>query len=356
MKKTVLSILAAALCVSSMFAEEKKPEIKVSGFLRAGAAAKFADGENTFDTSKWYPGIYFSGDSTGTRFRLNLDAKTKLENGNTVQAFGRFEFDDKLAKNIDDGQAWKETIKYANVNVGLFGDILTVAAGKLKKPFTSSVGFEEYSFFDQKTGVALGVVPIEGLTISATAAVAENESIKLEDAWYVGGIKYTNSGFKIQAQGASKGIILASVGYFGEAFTIAAEQKFALTDDGKADNKAIMDGKGATLDGDVWFEYKGVENLKVGLLVFDKYDKDDEAFTLKVVPAVRYNVTELLGLSLEVEYCQTFSDADLTPYVAFIPNVSFNVTTNISASLWGVISTDAAQKANMVGIGAIVNF
>jgi hypothetical protein len=365
MKKSTVAAFAAFLISATAFADG----FKVSGFLRAGLSSTF-ESTPVLNTQIWLPGIFFTGDSTSTRGRINLNFDGQNDNGN-YGAFVRLQY-----SGASEGWGYGD-VKYADAYVGLFKNVVTIAAGKIRDNWIISTGLEGYSVLDGNSGAAVTITPVQGLNITGAAVIdySQNSTTKIyecnKDA-FLGGVSYKTDAFNVMASYAGYGLGVANVSYSGiKDLTIAVEGEYE-TDHGMDElsktssvntAKTIGSFKGISVQrmlADEWIQYKGLENWTVGLLSQQYLDKKaiagDNDFTFTITPAAAYQLNSTVGFSLEGTYTQAIYDDAPKGYAVIIPAVKLSADKTASAYIWGSVSTDADQSKSCIGIGALKQF
>ncbi|MFA6937359.1 MAG: hypothetical protein WCQ67_03940 [Treponema sp.] len=343
MKKQI--ILATALLASaSLFAEES---FKVSGFVRAGLSSTFGE-DSKLSTKTWFPGVYFNGDSSSTRGRLNF----AFNGSNETASYGAF----LRLQYSGEATGWNiGSVSYANAFVNLFNNKLTVAAGKFSDNWIGSVGYEGYSVLDGNSGVVVAVKPIAGLTVAGAAVIdnCKNEagSYDLSSKAFFGGVSYSSDLISAAVSYAGWGTMAAGVSFGGvKNLGLSAECQIETTEDVSSQR----------LVADECVEFTGVEGWTFALLSFQTLDSASVAasddFTFSVTPAVSYTLNDLISFSLEGTWSQGVYDGASNGYATIVPAVTLSADKTASAKVWGLISTDSEQTKSAAGVGVIKKF
>ncbi len=346
-------ITAGAVLVVSAFAFADG--FTVSGYVRAGLASSF-EKNPALSTQKWLGGIYFNGDSPNTRGRVNLNFDGTNDNG-TYGAFLRLQYtgaDDSASASWGYGG-----VSYANAYAGFLGNKITIAAGKLNDKWIGSSGFEGFSVLDGKSGAAVTVSPVTGLNITGAGIIDYSKnsdgSYETKGNTFLGGVKYTADAFTASVSGAGYGRFTADFEYTAvENLLVSVEGQYD-TADGRSNT-----GDEQELLSDVWIQYKGIDKWTFGVLSFQYFNRTDvsadDDFTLKVIPAVAYQVNDVVGLSVEGTYTQPVYDDAPDGYATIVPALKLSADKTASASIWASISTDNDQEKSSIGLGVIKSF
>jgi hypothetical protein len=351
MKKSVIAAWAVLMVCASAFADG----FNVSGYVRAGLSSTF-EKNPSLSTKTWLGGIYFNGDSPSTRGRINLSFSGSNTNG-TYGAFLRLQYtgtDDSASSSWGYG-----TVSYANAYAGFLGNKIVIAAGKLNDTWIISSGFEGFSVLDGKSGAAVTISPVAGLNITGAGII---DYSKKSDGTYdtkgdtfLGGAKYATDAFTAAVSGAGYGLFTGNFKYTGVKNLIVSVEGEYETTDGR-----VNLGGGQELLSDVWVEYKGLNKWTFGVLSFQYYNRTDvpadNDFTLKITPAVAYQINNVIGLSLEGTYVQSVYDNAPGQYATIVPAVKLNADSSASVSIWTSISTDNDQAQSSIGLGVIKSF
>lgn len=352
MKKLFAAAAAALLAVSaSAFADG----LSFNGFVRAGLSSTL-ESDPVVDTTTWLPGIYFNGDSSSSRFRLNAAYDGKNDNG-SYGAFVRVQYSGDF--NDIASYAASKWIPFAYARMGLLNDVVTVAAGKMQDKWIGSDGFEGWSVIDKGgsgcTGAVVAVAPAKGLTFAGGAVTDFSDNKKLNEKIFLGGVKYASDAFTADASYAGYGLLTLNVNFTGVKGLLAtAEGEVATTDD----FTVTMDGVKAETD--VQLEYTGVDKWTFGVLSFQKFNdasvSGDNDFTFTVTPAVAYSMNSFVRLAAEGTYTQSVYDKAPDPFVTIQPIVTFTVLPGSGINVWGNISTDTGRSKDTIGMSVIQNF
>lgn len=345
MKRIILAVVTAMALIMPTFAE-----VAFDGYVRAGVSTTL-DSDKNFSVSTWYPGTYFSGDSTGSRVRINMKMSQTSENGNTSGAFVRFQYNDFNAF------TWSNVISYADAYVGLFGNKVTVAGGKIYDRWIASDGFEGYSFLDASTGASVAFTPVEGLYIAGAAVKNYLENGEFDEKGIILGAKYSINNLSFVAQFVGTSQLFGSFAYKNDMFTISAEGFIPVSEDG-------YKSQGNLANGDIFFEFRGVEKWTFGVLGFgaiDTYNSNNDTVVIsKIIEAVKFQANKTIAVSLEVsEIVTVASDSSITvpdPIALFTPGVQFNASSNAYANVWAQFSTDTDISKHKVGLSATYKF
>ncbi|HAH62886.1 MAG TPA: hypothetical protein DCL73_12405, partial [Treponema sp.] len=226
-------------------------------------------------------------------------------------------------------------VSYANAYAGFLGNKITIAAGKLNDKWIISSGFEGFSVLDGKSGAAVTVSPVTGLNITGAGIIDYSKnsdgSYETKGNTFLGGVKYT----------AVKNLIVSVEGKYETAA-------------GRS-NLTTSSGPQQELLSDVWVQYTGIDKWTFGVLSFQYVNRTDVSadndFTLKVIPAVAYQVNNVVGLSVEGTYTQPVYDDTPDGYAVITPAVKLSADKAASASIWASISTDDDQQKSSIGLG-----
>lgn len=352
MNKTKAMAAAVLLISAAAFADG----FNVSGYLRAGLSSTF-ESTPKMSTKTWLGGIYFNGDSSSTRARVNIAWDGKNDAGNSYGSFLRLQYtgsDDGASENWGYG-----SVSYAQAYAGLFGNIVTVAAGKMKDNWIGSSGFEGYSVLDGKSGAAVTVTPLAGLNLTGAAIIDPNytagSSIEMNGNTFLGGVKYKNDMIAAMASFAGYGLFVGNVVYTGtKNLLVSAETKID-TDHGF--NDILKDQRMLT---DEQIQYTGIEKWTFGVLSFQYFDKKsvsgDNDFTLTVTPAVAYQLNSVVRFSVEGTYTMPVYDNAPNGFATIVPAVKLSADKIANVYVWGSISTDQDQSKSCAGLGVIREF
>lgn len=353
MKKASIAAVAAIAFCTSAFAETTN-SFKVSGYLRAGLSSTM-ESSPALSTKTWLGGIYFNGDSSKTRGRLNLS----FDGSNDTADYGAFLRLQYTGKDDSASASWGYgDVSYAYAYAGFFNNMFTVAAGKLKDNWIGSSGFEGYSVLDGKSGAVASFVPVKGLTIAGAGIIDYSRNAagtyEMKEDSFLGGIKYKNDIFTADASYAGYGLITANISYTGtENLIISAETKIDTNHgmDVLGDQRTVIDE---------YVKYTGIENWTFGLLSFQtinsKNTAGDSDFQFTITPAVAYQINNVIGLSAEATYRQGIYDNAPNGYMTIVPAVKFSADKSASADLWASISTDNGREKSSIGLGVIKEF
>jgi hypothetical protein len=352
MNKKTTAAAAALLISAAAFADG----FSVSGYLRAGLSSTL-ESTPAMSTKTWLSGIYFNGDSSATRARLNIAWDGSSASGNSYGSFIRLQYtgtDDGASENWGVG-----SISYAQAYAGLFGNVVTVAAGKIKDNWIGSAGFEGYSVLDGKSGAVVTVTPVKGLNLTGAAIIDPNyvpgNTISMNGDTFLGGVKYKNDMFTAMASFAGYGLFVGNVVYTGtKGLLVSAETKID-TDHGfydtLKDQRALVDEQ---------IQYTGIDNWTFGLLSFQYFNQKsvagDSDVTIKITPAAAYQLTSDIRLSVEGTYTMPVYDNAPKGYATIVPAVKLSADKIANVYVWSSISTDQSQSKNSVGLGVIREF
>jgi hypothetical protein len=352
MNKRTTATAAALLISAAAFADG----FKVSGYLRAGLSSTFED-TPVMSTKTWLGGIYFNGDSSSTRARVNIAFDGNNDAGNSYGAFLRLQYtgsDDGASENWGYG-----SVSYAQAYAGLFGNVVTVAAGKMKDNWIVSSGFEGYSVLDGKSGAAVTITPLSGLNLTGAAIIDPNytagSSINMNGNTFLGGVKYKNDMVTAMASFAGYGLFVGNVAWTGTKNLIVTAETKIDTDHGF--NDTLKDQR---MLSDEQIQYTGIDKWTFGLLSYQYLDKKsiagDNDFTLTLTPAAAYQLNNTVRFSVEGTYTQPVYDNSPKSYATIVPAVRLSSDKIANVYIWSSISTDQSQSKNCAGIGVIREF
>lgn len=349
MKKFVptLAVIAATLLAQSAFAD-----VKISGFLRGGFSE---DTEGvSYWTDRWQGGEYFGGVS---RIRFNFNYEND-DGGVTFryQNDGLKEFD--LKKDIRWAQAYAK-----------FADGLVIAeGGKLVDTYTSTGGWEDYSF-DKGYGVRAVIQPIENLFIAvqATDKYADtyeqtdskvvDKKAKENDLKFNKNIITASAKYKTDEFFVSGGYALAKAAYGSFGLTAVEDLNFVIeafyngtADDKKSDNTAVV----------ALLEYTGIEKLKLAFLghfwiADDDYFDNTAPTQVTLTPAVSFDLTDLVTISAEATYYIEKKDG-ADNFLTVTPAVTFHPSKKADANVYATISSDNDSYHTRAGAGVRYKF
>ncbi|HAH62541.1 MAG TPA: hypothetical protein DCL73_10655 [Treponema sp.] len=360
MNKKTTAAAAALLISAAAFADG----FTVSGYLRAGLSSTFEE-KPVLNTNTWLGGIYFNGDSAKTRGRVNIAWDGKNDAGNSYGAFLRLEYTgaDEAAS-----ESWGYGgVSYAQAYAGLFGNVVTVAAGKLKDNWIASSGFEAYSVLDKKSGAAITITPLAGLNLTGAAIIDPTydgtpSSIELNGNTFLGGAKYTTGDklFTAAASFAGYGTFVGNVVYSGtkdagvKGLLVSAET----TIDTHKDTADFVQKQRAVIDEQV--QYTGIDQWTFGVLAFQYLDKTsvdgDSDFTLAITPAVAYQLNSFIKFSVEGTINVPVYDDAPKSYATIVPAVTLISDKMANVYVWTSISTDQDQAKSCAGVGVKRDF
>jgi hypothetical protein len=351
-KASIAAVAAVALCTSAF--AETTTNFKVSGYLRAGLSSTM-ESTPALSTRTWLGGIYFNGDSSKTRGRINLS----FDGSNDTASYGAFLRLQYTGKDDSASASWGYgDVSYAFAYAGLFNNMFTVAAGKLKDNWIGSSGFEGYSVLDGKSGALVSFVPVKGLTIAGAGIIdySRNDSgtDEMKGDTFLGGVKYSADGLAADISYAGYGLITANITLTGfDNLVLSAETKID-TDHGMdvlGDQRAVIDE---------YVKYTGISGWTFGLLSFQTIDSrkiaGDSDFQFTITPAVAYQINKVVGLSAEATYKQGIYDNAPNGYMTIVPAVKLSADKSASANLWASISTDNDREKSSIGLGVIKEF
>jgi hypothetical protein len=345
MNKKTTAAAAALLISAAAFADG----FSVNGYVRAGLASTF-ESTPALSTAKWYSGTYFSGDSTGTRGRINTAWDGKSDTGNSYGAFFRLQSDGSVEK-------WTNlsvtSIKYADVYSGLFGNMVSIAAGKIKDNWIITSGFQGFSVLDGKSGAAVILAPMEGLNLVGGAVIDYDSS--MNGNTFLGGVRYKNDMVNVSAAFAGYGLFTGNLSYTGtKNLLVVVETKFD-TDHGL--NDILKDQRMFSTE---QVQYTGVENWTFGVYAKEWLNKTsvsgDNDFTLALTPAAAYQLNSFVKLSVEGTYNMPVYDGAKDAYMTIVPAVTFSSDKTANIYIWGSVSTDQDQEKSCAGIGVKRDF
>lgn len=343
MKKAKLVLAIGLLTMASSFADG----VKVSGFLRAGFSSTFED-DPQINVKKWTPGIFFNGDSSGTRARVNIDwSGTNEQTQDKYGAFIRLQYSGT-------SNEWNYGgVEYAQAYAGFWNNVVTINAGKIKDNWINSQGFEgNWSVVDKKGGALINIAPIPELSITAGALVYDASDLSLNEKAFFGGIKFKNEMIMLTASYAGYGLLTAGAAWKGtENLTLNAEAKIDTKETLSESQRGIINE---------YIKYTGVENWTFGLVAFQTIDKKSVASSndvlLTFTPAVAYKLNDVITFQLEGTYNLPIYDNAPNSYATICPMVKLSASKTAYATLWGSISTDVNQEKSSAGIGIIKEF
>ncbi len=358
MKKNVVAISALiVLSAAAVFADG----FKVHGFLRAGYSTPIKTSD-AGDTATWLGGDFFGGTS---RSCLNISFDNK---NNTAGAFALLRWDGDMTE-------WVTTDGYPQTKaaygyVSLFNKKLTFAAGILKDKWVNSTGFEGYSVLNSAPGAVVVFSPVKGLNIAGGMGARYcnyKQSDKSKTA--LGGVKYTNKMFSVAANGTSAGVIYGNLNIMavkGLAFT--SECQYASKDAIKTATsdttvKACKYPYKSVLDEQL--KFTGIDKLMLGFLSYQYVNsytglvgsvKENSNWKITLTPAMEYDFTAFMGVTLESTYTMYSSNYNKNNYFTVTPSLKLSADKLGTVNLWGTLSTDEDQAVSCAGIGVIKKF
>jgi hypothetical protein len=344
MNKNTTAAAAALLISAAAFADG----FSVNGYVRAGLSSTF-ESTPALSTAKWYSGTYFSGDSTGTRGRINIAWDGKNDTGNSYGAFCRLQADGSV-------ESWTTTttgIKYADAYTGLFGNMVTVAAGKIKDNWIATSGFKGFSVLDGKSGAAVILTPLAGLNLVGGAVIDYASS--MNGNTFLGGVRYKNDMVNVSAAFAGYGLFTGNLAYTGTKNLLVVIETTFDTDHGL--NDILKDQRMFSTE---QVQYTGVENWTFGVYAREWLNKvkisGDNDFTLALTPAAAYQLNSIVKLSAEGTYNMPVYDNAKAAYMTIVPAVTLSADKAASVYIWGSVSTDQNQEPSCAGIGVKRDF
>ncbi len=160
MKKIWVAV--SLLTLISLFPAFPQGELKLSGYMVAGASANLTD--STIEFSKRYSnGLYYSGGELFARIRIG----GSYDNGRSGILFAY-----QAQKDLFDSSSWTAAnLKYAQVYARFFDNMVVAEAGILTDRYTISNGMEQFNLCQYATersrGVRLVAFPVKGLAVAA---------------------------------------------------------------------------------------------------------------------------------------------------------------------------------------------
>ena len=391
MKKLIATTAAALLAAATVSAGDG---LKVSGHIQGGVSGDLSDmvaSENDGDVigATWVGGDYWGGSSRG-RFQAVYDGDN-----------GGVEF--RFQPNLNTSKSWFDNgnVKWAMAYANFFDGAIVVEGGKLHDRFTSTGGWDNYSF-QSSLGARLVLRPIEGLYLTVQGSdynpayydyygeknlsakkLRRHGHPKFDASLLSMSAKFANDTFFVTGGAHFSGIFYGSFGFTGiENLTFVAEAKADYAKHWEKNEKVSTEYDGKKYydydyaDSDVSHYFVTNVNLEYnadpvlfGVVAYAWIADDDwhiakENWSLaQIIPAVQFKLSDIVALRAESTLflnkeweADDGTKYDVDSYATITPSVVFNASEKANVNVWLTLSTDTDQTHHATGVGVQYNF